>query len=99
MRGYFYIPSVETMKERDLVDFKRMSFTSFWAGESFQAFALSTLSNAMMMNRLGGAPSSAVIFSVRAIKRPSNAARAGGALGRSALNPSGSLMSVMSTTT
>ena len=41
LRGPFgnHMPSATTTKERDLVDFLRMSLTSFCPGESFQSLA------------------------------------------------------------
>jgi hypothetical protein len=92
-----YIPS--TMKERDFVDFMRIASTSCWAGDASQALALSTLSKPMTINRLGGAQSNAVMFSVRAMNCPPNAATAPGAFGSNVLSVSGSLTSAISTTT
>jgi hypothetical protein len=58
---YYFIPSVSMMKDRDVVDFMRIALISVWAAESFQFCAFWTLSNAMMTNRNGATPSSAVM--------------------------------------
>jgi hypothetical protein len=79
-----YMPS--TMNDRDFVDFSRMSFTSFCAGDSFQALALSTLSKEITTKRFGAVRSSAVISSVRTTNCPLNACTAPGALGSNVLN-------------
>src|SRR5262249_60308554 len=53
-----------------LCDRSASAFTSFWAGETYQAFALSTFSNAMTTARTGVVPESAVILSVRTMYCP-----------------------------
>jgi hypothetical protein len=49
-----HIPSM--MNLRDLVDLSEIALTSFCAGVASKAFAFSTLSKAMMTNRLGASP-------------------------------------------
>jgi hypothetical protein len=96
-----YMPSATIIKERDFVFFVRMSSTSLWAAEAeaLQALALSALSKPMITNRLGGVPSNPMMFSVRVMNCPPNAATDGGALGKSCLNPSGFVISLISTIT
>src|SRR5271168_2392932 len=88
------VPS--TINERELVDFARIALISCWAGELYQALALSILSKEMMMNRLGGVPSSATIFSVTATFFPPNADVAAAVLGSSVLKTSALLMLLIS---
>ena len=57
------------MKDRELVDFSRMSVTSFCPGDASHAFAFSMLSKAITTNRFGGVPSREVIASVRICPR------------------------------
>jgi hypothetical protein len=88
------VPS--TIKLREFVDLLRIALISSWAGELYQALALSMLSNEIMTNRLGGVPSSATIFSVTAPFFPPNAAVAAAVLGSSVLKRSALLISLIS---
>jgi hypothetical protein len=84
----------------DFVVLSRMTSTSFEFAEAFQALAFAKLSNSMTTNRLGAVPSSGVILSVRMMYLPPKGASVSGPdLAGTALKPSGSVTSVMSTTT
>jgi putative DNA primase/helicase len=93
--GYIIFPSA--MKERDLVDFSRMSVTSFCAGDASHAFAFSMLSKAITTIRFGAVPSRGVIASVRTMNLPPNASFAGPAFGPRVLKRSGLVTSAIST--
>ena len=83
------------MNERDFVVFARIALVSV---TSDQAFACSGVSNAMTTNRFGATPSTAVMFWLRTTYLPPKPAKISGvALAASALKPSGSVISLMST--
>jgi hypothetical protein len=76
-----------------------MSSIGFCAGELYQLRAFSTLSKATTVYRRGGAPSRAVMLSVRTMKWPPAAAMMAGASSMTFWNARVSEISVASMTT